>query len=211
MLEQLMIEAIMVHKPVKLDKRKSRIVARLAAESRHFVRGRLSLKGRFLAANGWEYPFDVQDISPGGMNINSDFVPPVGQDIVLMVEDIGRLQAKVVRITEGGFAVALQATARKRDQLGDQLTWLINARRLGLNDDRSGDRGQRQGDVHILLEDGTRFVASAIDVSLSGMAIETNESVKIGEQVQIGKLSGRITRKMQTGFAIRFDPPEEAE
>ena len=194
-------------RPEKLDKRRSRIVGRLAADNRHFSRGKLTLKGRFLAENGWEYPLEVIDLSPGGMLVQSDYRPNEGQQIVMLLNELGRIQAKIVRTTETGFAVAIIATLRKRDQLADRLTWLMNAERLGLGDDRAAARTQRAGDVHIQLLDGTRFVASSIDVSISGMAVLSQEKVTVGEPVRVGKLSGIIARHLDGGFAIRFDPP----
>lgn len=199
----------MTNHPEKLNKRKSRIVGRLAAENRRFTRGKLPLKGRFLAENGWEYPLVIKDISPGGILIHSDYVPKKGQQIVMMVAELGRLQAKVLRTTENGFACMVLSTARKRDQLADKLTWLLNFERLGLHDDRSTARKPSNGEVYVQLLDGTRFVANAIDVSVSGMSIQSPETVRIAERVSIGKLSGTVTRILNNGFAIRFDPPCE--
>jgi len=194
-------------RPEKLDKRRSRIVGRLASDNRNFSRGKFKLRGRFLAENGWEYPLEIEDISPGGMSVRSDFCPKKGQQVVMLLEDLGRIQAKVVRSTSDGFAVSIIATSRKRDQLADRLTWLLNADRLGLSDDRAAVRTQRAGEVYIQLLDGTRFVATSVDVSISGMAILSPEKVTIGERVYVGKLSGIITRRLEGGFAIRFDPP----
>ncbi len=197
----------MIAQPEKLDKRRTRIVARLAAENRHFARGELTLSGRFLAENGWEYPCEINDISPGGLSLQSDFQPPLEQDIILMAEELGRIQGKVSRLTDDGFVLLIKSTTRKRDQLANQLTWLMNAERLGLEDDRADVRTQHQGMVHLEMKDGTRFVANAIDISISGLAVESTEHVTLGEPVKVGKLCGTISRRLASGFAIQFDPP----
>ncbi len=198
----------MIQKPIKLDKRKSRIVARLVAESRHFVRGKLVLKGTFLAENGWEYPFETLDISPGGMHISAEYAPAAGQSVSLTLEQLGRIQTKVIRQTGAGFAISVISTSRKRSRLADQLTWILNAERLGLEDDRAGPRDSKHGKVHISLADGTRFTGTAINVSITGMAIESQEQVNVGEHIQIGTLKGTIARKLDTGFAVQFEPPD---
>ncbi|MBL4595247.1 MAG: PilZ domain-containing protein [Robiginitomaculum sp.] len=196
-------------RPEKLDKRKARIVARLAAERRHFVRGKLEINGRFLAASNREYPCQIIDISPGGLSIQSDFLPQPSEKIVLMMEHLGRVQAEVVRELTGGFAACIMATSRKRNQLASELTWLMNAERLGLQDDRAGPRNPHQGDVHVQLHDSTRFIATAVDISATGIALESTEKVSLGEPVTIGRLQGTVSRKTGFGFAVKFDPPDE--
>ncbi|PHR59264.1 MAG: pilus assembly protein PilZ [Robiginitomaculum sp.] len=197
----------MTVQPEKLDKRRARVVARLAAENRHFTRGKLAMGGRFLAENGWEYPCEIKDISPGGLSLQSDFQPPLGQDVILMTEELGRIHGKILRLTDGGFVAIIKSTTRKRDQLADQLTWLMNAERLGLDDDRAEIRTQHHGNVHLEMKDGTRFVASAIDISISGLAVESTEHVTLGEPVKVGTLCGTISRRLASGFAIQFTPP----
>lgn len=195
-------------RPEKLDKRRSRIVARLAADRRHFVRGQLSLNGRYLAENGWEYQCKVIDMSPGGILLTSEFVPEISEQVVLLIEDIGRVQGEIVRHTDGGYAVSVRTTSRKKSQLASKLTWLINAERLGLKDDRATERKPHTGTVYLELRDGTRFQASAIDLSVTGMAIQSTEHICLGERVKVGRLNGTVTRLLATGFAVRFDPPE---
>lgn len=191
----------------KLDKRKRRIVARLAAENRHFVRGKLRLHGRFLAPNGWEYPCVVQDISPGGMRVTADVQTHVGAPVVMMLEELGRVEGTIARTTQDGFAVSVTCTAKKRDQWAEKLIWLLNADRLGLNDDRKGDRRQRHDMVHITLADGTVFQAQAIDISPTGMAISSDQKVTLKEPIHVGRLRGHICRILENGFAVRFEAP----
>lgn len=191
----------------KLDKRKRRIVARLAVESRHFVRGDLRLQGRFLAPNGWEYPCVVKDISPGGMRVEANIQVVADAPVVMLLEELGRVEGKIVRPTEDGFALAVCSTVNKRDQWAEKLTWLLNAERLGLNDDRGGNRRQCKDTVHVTLADGTVFQAQAMDISPTGMAILSDEKVTLHEPVRVGRLKGQITRMMDNGFAVRFEPP----
>lgn len=191
----------------KLDKRKRRIVARLVAENRHFVRGKLCLQGRFLAPNGWEYPCTVQDISPGGMRVKADVNVLPGKSVVMMLEEMGRVEGEVVRTTSDGFALSVRCTAKKRDQWAEKLIWLLNADRLGLSDDRAGNRKQRKDIVHVTLADGTVFQAQAIDISPTGMAIQSDQKVTLHEPVLVGRLRGQICRLLPDGFAVRFDPP----
>jgi hypothetical protein len=197
----------MTLKPEKLNKRKSRVVGRLAAESRNFSRGNLNFSGRFLAENGWEYPFAIIDISPGGILARSDYIPKLGEQLVMITAELGRIQGKVIRREDNSFACIIQSTARKRDQLADRLTWLLNYQRLGLKDDRIAERKAKNQEVYVTLGDGTRFIATSLDMSITGMLIQTKETVRLAEKISIGKLSGTVSRITETGFAIQFDIP----
>ncbi|MBL4616732.1 MAG: hypothetical protein JKY46_03475 [Robiginitomaculum sp.] len=197
----------MALKPEKLNKRKSRVVGRLAAESRNFSRGNLNVSGRFLAENGWEYPFAITDISPGGILAQSDYIPKLGEQLVMITAELGRIQGKVIRCENNGFACIIQSTSRKRDQLADRLTWLLNYKRLGLKDDRIAERTAKNQEVYVTLDDGTRFIAASLDMSITGMLIQTKETVRLAEKISVGKLSGTVSRITETGFAIQFDIP----
>ncbi len=190
-----------------LDRKRAKIVAKLATETRRYARVSLPLAGRYLAQNGWEYPCQVEDISPGGLLLKTEYPPRNGKHIVLMIDGLGRMEGDIVREFNGGFAVTLCITTRKKDRLGDNLTWELNKHRLGQNDERLSKREGRKSQVYVQKENGTKFLARSVDVSITGMAIETSEEVKPGERVVVGRLHGVVTRRLSNGFAIRFDPP----
>lgn len=197
----------MVDQPAPMDKRRKRLVARLAADRRHFKRISLPLNGRYMAQDGGEYPCRVHDISPGGLSVRSDYSPGDSKHVVLMIDALGRLEGDIVRVVAGGFAVSLHSSARKRDKLGDALTWQLNKDRLGLHDERAAKRSKHKNRVYVQTADGLKFLAQSIDMSPTGMAIETTEALKIDERVRVGSLKGVVVRHLANGFALRFDPP----
>jgi len=201
----------MTNKPAPLDGRRKRLVARLTTERRHNHRVRLPLKGRFLTQDNGECLCEVLDISPGGLLVRSPALPDGNAHVVLMLTGLGRVEGDVVRVDKGGFAVRLHATGRKRDRLGDELTWLLNKDRLGLKDDRAARRSKRHDRVYVQTEDGLKFVARSVEVSLTGMTIETAEPIRPGEQIRIGRLEGVVVRRLARGFAVRFNPPDPGE
>ncbi len=197
----------MTNKPAPLDKRRKRIVAQLATEARQSVRINLPLHGHFLMKTGEEFPCKIEDISPGGLMVKSSCAPQEGERVILRVDELGRLEGDVVRRCKDSFAITLHTTKRKKDKLADDLTWQINKERLGLSDERSAKRTKRKNQVYVQSRDGIRFLAKSIDLSITGMAIETTEKIKSGEHVRVGRLDGVVTRQLKDGFAIRFDPP----
>ncbi len=194
-----------------LDKRQARLLARIGADKRKTNRVSLDLDARFMAENGWEYPCDIIDISPGGIRIASEYPVRNGHHIILMSSTLGRLEGYITRVLEDGFAMSILATSRKQDRLADQITWLLNKKRLDLHEERRGKRTIKKARVYIRTQDGLRFCAHSRDLSLSGMSVETHERLKIGERLQIGNLTGTVTRRHDKGFCIRFDVPEHPD
>jgi hypothetical protein len=71
-----------------------------------------------------------------------------GENLVLYIDSIGRVEGVVVRVLNDiGYAVAFNVPPRKRDKIADQLTWLINKDRLGLIDEREAERRPGGGQV----------------------------------------------------------------
>lgn len=75
------------------------------------------LAGRYLLADGTEWQCHSIDISPTGIMIYGLAKPYYGQKIVIYLENIGRLEGVVVRVKPEEFAMHIQATDRKREQL----------------------------------------------------------------------------------------------
>src|SRR6202007_3082982 len=96
---------------------------------------------------------------------------------------------KITRITDNGFAIPGGATARKRDKLAAQLTWLANRDILNLPEDRRHDRIVPRNPIALLtLADGSQMTCRIIDLSLSGAAIAAENRPPIHSQVSLGRV-----------------------
>lgn len=195
----------------RLDRRKIKIAARGAQERRLHRRVHLSLPGRGLAASAGEFTCTLVDVSPGGARISSKTPPQSGERVVLMFDGIGRLEGEVVRAGKAGFAVRLSSSQRKRDRLADAITWRFNMERMGLEEDRAAPRKPGRGRARLRLKDGVVIQADVVDVSMTGAAFACLERPRVGEQVTVGEMTGRVARWLDTGFAVRFDPPAGPE
>lgn len=195
----------------RLDRRKIKIAARGAQERRRHRRVPLALPGRGLAASTGEFACTLVDVSPGGARIASNTPPKGGERVVLLFDGIGRMEGEVVRAGRAGFAVRLTMSTRKRDRLADAITWRFNMDRLGLNEDRAAPRKPGRGRAKLRLKDGVVIQADVIDVSITGAAFACLERPRVGEPVKVGEMTGHVARWLETGFAVRFDPPEGPE
>ena len=87
-------------------------------DRRRHQRVKVNLLGRCMFADRREFPCQILNISPGGAEVLSP------------------IKGEITRHIEGGFAMTIVASSRKRDKLADTLTWLANRHVLNLPEDR---------------------------------------------------------------------------
>jgi PilZ domain len=174
-------------------------------EERYFQRVRLKLSGRYMHEDRREFPCEVVDMSPGSMALLSSRQGQMGERIVAYVDHIGRVEGTILRLWDGGFAMSVNATERRRDKLAAKLTWLANRNVLNLQEDRRHERVvPRHRKTDLLLEDGRSYPTRILDLSLSGAAIEIEVRPAVGTEVRLGDMRGRIVRHFEEGIAVEF-------
>ncbi|QCI62805.1 PilZ domain-containing protein [Phreatobacter stygius] len=181
-------------------------------ESRRFQRVRVDLLGRFMLSDRREFPCQAIDMSPGGAQIVAPVVGKLGERVVAYLDHIGRIEGMVVRVVPNGFSMTIEASARKRDKLADQLTWLANRQILGLPEDRRHERIVPTNPfTTITVPSGEKLPVRIIDISLSGAAIAGTDSVKVGDIVQVSRTMARVVRMLDKGFAVEFSGQQPIE
>lgn len=159
-----------------------------------------------------EFPCQVINMSPGGLALLAPGIGNVGDRVVAYLDHIGRVEGRITRILDNGFAMTLGATPRKRDKLAAQLTWLANRDILNLPEDRRHDRIVPRNPIAVLtLDDGTKMTCRIIDLSLSGAAISAEHKPPLKSLVTLGRVQARVVRKLEDGFAIEFIHEQPAE
>jgi hypothetical protein len=174
-------------------------------ERRRFQRVRVHLLGRYMLPDRREFPCQIINMSPGGLALLAPGIGNVGDRVIAYLDHIGRVEGKITRIIDNGFAMSVSATARKRDKLAAQLTWLANRDILNLPEDRRHDRIIPRNPIALLtLEDGTKMTCRIIDLSLSGAAIAAENRPPLRSLVMLGKVQSRVVRNLEEGFALEF-------
>jgi hypothetical protein len=177
----------------------------LSQDRRRFQRVKVNLLGRYMLADRREYPCQVVNMSPGGMALIAPVGGAPGERIIAYVDHLGRVEGHIARVFQNGFAMTIAATARKRDKLAAQLTWLANRHILGLPEDRRHGRIVPRNPMgQLIMPNGRNVTCRIIDVSQSGAGIATEERPPIGALVTLGKVQGRVVRYLEDGFAIEF-------
>jgi PilZ domain len=176
-----------------------------SVDRRRHQRVGVALLGRYMLTSRQEFPCQSVDMSPGGLQLIVPVKGLIGERIVVYLDHVGRLEGQVVRHTALGLAMSVGATARKRDKLASQLTWLANRQSLGLPEDRRHERiVPRQTAVSVTLGDARTITGRLIDVSLSGAAMNLAECPAIGTPLSVGGTPARVVRHFEGGLAVEF-------
>ena len=168
----------------------------------------VSLRGRFMTQTQEEHACETIEMSPGEISLLAHFKVAPGEKVVIYLEEVGRFVGIVSHRTPDGFVVAIDLTAKKRDMLADQLTWLANRRLPGLADERRHERitpFMRR----VLLRGPNQLeeIVTIVNVSASGVALETPLILGLGLEVVVGNTPARVVRHFSGGFACEFLVP----
>jgi hypothetical protein len=181
-------------------------------ERRRFQRVKLHLLGRYMLPDRREFPCQVIDMSPGGLAMLAPGIGNLGDRVIAYLDHIGRVEGKITRIIDNGFAMTVGATPRKRDKLASQLTWLANRDILNLPEDRRHDRIVPRNPIAILsMQDGSQHSCRIIDMSRSGAAISADFRPQLHSEVLLGRVQARVVRHLEDGFALEFVHEQLAE
>lgn len=190
----------------------SRSTLPTAEEKRRFQRVKLHLLGRYMLPDRREFPCQVINMSPGGLALLGPGIGNIGDRVIAYLDHIGRVEGKITRIIDNGFAMTVGATPRKRDKLAAQLTWLANRDILNLPEDRRHDRIVPRNPICVMtLEDGVQMTCRIIDLSLSGAAIAAEKRPPLHSHVSLGRVQSRVVRYLEDGFALEFVHEQLAE
>lgn len=174
-------------------------------ERRRHQRVKVMLLGRYMLEDRREFPCQTIDMSPGGVALSAPVKGEIGSRVVVYIDQIGRIEGRIARHLDHGFALRLNVPLIKREKLADQLTWLANRHILGMPEDRRHERIEpRNPHSTLRLEDGREYIAKLIDISISGAAINVDVKPPLGTLVTIGRTSGRIVRHFDGGIAVEF-------
>jgi hypothetical protein len=177
-------------------------------ERRRHARVKLSLLGRYMLEDRREFPCQTIDVSVGGLALTAPVRGAIGEKVIAYFDALGRIEGKIVRHIEHGFAMSAVMPSTKREKLVNQLTWLANRKVLGLPEDRRHERiVPHELNTIIRLADGAQFPAKIVDISVSGAAVACNKQAPMGAMLHIGKRPARVVRCFDHGMALEFALP----
>jgi hypothetical protein len=184
---------------------------RKAQDRRRFARFDLIGPGRVLDTKaGFEQTCRLVNVSGGGALIEAEATIPIGADVVIYLDDFGRLPAKVCRPTQdGAFGVQFAITAHKTERVIETITWRLNAANLGLasSEHRRMRRYPGREEIEIEIDGGGSLTCTVLDFSMVGVALATKKQrPPVDAWVQVGSSYGRVSRYIEGGFCVDFAP-----
>lgn len=166
----------------------------------------VDLQGRMMRQDCTEQKCAIKYMSPTCALVTAAKMPIVGEHIVSYIDQVGRIEGHVIRISNQGFELSIYATARKKSKIAAQLTWLANKHEPGLEENRRHDRTiPRNINSEVRLEDGRTCPCRIMNVSMSGAAIEIDVIPELNTFVWLGFIKGRVIRQFETGISIEFN------
>src|SRR5207237_131608 len=85
-------------------------------ERRRFQRVKVHLLGRYMLPDRREFPCQIINMSPGGLALLAPGIGNVGDRVIAYLDHIGRVEGRITRIIDNGFAMTVNATDRKREE-----------------------------------------------------------------------------------------------
>ena len=154
------------------------------------------------------------NISAGGIAVASDAEVAVGDSAIIHLNGSARLEGTVVRVFDGGFAVEFAMNDAKRDRMMaavDALEVLdAPARELHL-DRRISERVGVSNLETVCTTARGDVKCKLIDVSVYGVAFETNAPLRVGDRVRLGRSFGRVVRKDGAVYGVDLESAQAAD
>lgn len=175
------------------------------SDGRRHQRVTVPLTGRCMFEDRSEVACHIVDMSVGGVALSAPAVGALRERVVAYVDQIGRIEGRIVRHFVGGFALAYSVSEGRRDKLADQLTWIANRAVLGLPEDRRHTRVVPSNPwSKLVFDDGSELRCRILDVSTSGAAVRADVRPPLGARVLLGRMSGRVVRHASDSVGIEF-------
>lgn len=145
-------------------------------------------------------------VSPFRMIVDVPVVGKVGDRLTSYFRDFGTFGGQISDTMEGSFLLELEMTRPERERMADKLSWLEKKQA-----DPSLAEARQHGrfippysSTTLTLADGSIHGCFIIDVSLSGVAVSSEQQPSVGTPLAVGGCIGRVVRVFQSGFAVQF-------
>lgn len=176
------------------------------SNKRTYVRRKLALLVRYITKSGREAAGRLQDISEGGLFMETSSNVAIGDEVIIYPDGLGRLSGKIVRRSQGGIAVEFNLSELQKEYLSKRIaSAAAGSSYLKLMEKRAHLRVDMKVESRAVIpEEGLEFDCTIVDLSITGALIRSALKPPLGAEVQIGSLRGHVRRHWDEGFAIHF-------
>ncbi|MDH6259023.1 PilZ domain-containing protein [Bradyrhizobium sp. BR13661] len=152
-------------------------------------------------------------VSPFRMIVDVPVVGKIGERVTSYFQDFGEFQCTISATLKSGFLMELDMTRARRAWMSEKLTWLEKKQKDdSIKELRRDARFVPQASHTIMtLADGSIHSCFIIDVSTAGVAISCEYDPPLGTPLAVGACVGRVIRKFDNGFAVKFAEKQERD
>ena len=176
------------------------------------VMGRYVLESRVRLPGVQIFACRLQSISARQVVASAPVPGRLEEGVTVHFQPFGTIRGMVGRHIDGGFNMEIDADDEERDKLASKIDWYKKRTFAGLTDKRQHKRFMpREPRSAIVMADGIVLPCLVIDVSASGAAVSADIDPPLGEPLAIGKVVGRVVRKLEVGFAVQFTSPQDQQ
>ncbi len=171
-------------------------------------RTRLEVKGSiFIPDKDYEEKCLVLDLSPEGAGLKSACSAPLGTNIVLYVDGLGRFEGKIIRQDRLDIGVQFKYSKSTRERIAELIATYLERGPFISSSMRSRPRVTARKIMHnfvLELASGQKQACDIIDITFSGASFKADTRPAVGESVMFGKTAAVVVRHTDVGFAVSF-------
>jgi hypothetical protein len=151
-----------------------------------------------------------RSVSPQMAVLQAPVKGEVGERAALKLDTLGLLRASINRVTPDGFVADLLLSRTEIAAIAGRIDWLKQKFLRSLPDRRESKRWlPRDSHSSLIMADRREVDCFIIDVSSTGVAVSADAMPDIGHPVVVGTVLGRVTRRLDAGFAVQFLSPHD--
>jgi hypothetical protein len=151
-------------------------------------------------------------VSQSTMILASPVAGRIGERVIAYFEEFGNIHGSILRVMECGFSIQILANHKDRSRLLRKIIWLQQNKDHDVPDVRACKRVIPQDPISTLMfPDATSMRCFIIDMSASGAGISADINPRIGTVLAVGKVTGKVVRHFNEGFAVQFNQLLEHE
>ena len=149
-----------------------------------------------------EFTCRVLKMSSGTIKLTGPVTGSVGKWVVVHFESFGQFEGPVIHAGERNFTVRIVTTEEDRKKISSKIEWVVDKKSP---DKRRHDRFvPRNPHSTLSFADGHVIPCQIIDYSASGVAASADVIPELGVVLKVGKILGRVVRRLPEGFAVKF-------
>ncbi|MCJ2086947.1 PilZ domain-containing protein [Methylobacterium sp. E-005] len=159
-------------------------------------------------ADGSEFHAVTVDISGEGICMRSATIPALDAQLGCSIRGVGSMEIRVVRTGAADFAVRVMGRGATPGEVVRSLVGLARLQAPPSEDVRVSRRVvPNRRTVQVALADGTSAAARIVNLSASGVALQLDVPMEVGQMIVVGRHRAKVARRIDGGVGAAFLVP----